>query len=172
MSDDTPLNDDEPRRDDGRREPTLTRMLGFPPAAALLPVPVGAFACSLILDLGAKVNTGPCSGYTYPSFLLLVIGVVTGLVAVTVSLPDLARLPRGSRSFRSGVRFILLWDAALLLFGVSAYLRHDRDTCVDVAGGPFALSVAGAVLTLAALTVGLRMIFARRPARPTPTRRP
>jgi uncharacterized membrane protein len=140
----------------------VARALGFPPAALAAPTAVGAFNSSIILDLGAKLNSAPCSGYTYPSFLLLTIGLVAGIVTVSVALPDLAGLPRPGEAFRSGVQQLLLWDASLVMFGISAYLRFDKDTCADVAWPPLLASAAGVVFLAVATVKGLRSLFASR----------
>jgi hypothetical protein len=149
-----------PDVDGAVRLPVLTRVLGFPPAAAVFAVALGAFACSLLFDLVALVQSAPYSDFVYPSFLLQVVGVVAGIVAVTLALPDLVRLRPNARAFRSGVRQLLLCDAALVCYGVSAYLRHGRDPGADVPAGVLALSVAGAVLLAVAAVMALRFVFA------------
>lgn len=139
--------------------PAVTRWLGFPPFGAIAPIAVGAFASSMLLDVAARSTRAPCSGYTYPAFLLLVIGVAAGIASVTLALPDLTRLPRSSALFTFGVRQVVLSDLAIVSFGVSAWLRHGADTCADPAWLPMLLSALGSILVATVVIAGLRTLF-------------
>jgi uncharacterized membrane protein len=137
----------------------LTRRLGFPLHALLMPIPIGALTISVGFDIASHLRAGPCSGYPRSAFLLLVLGIISGVVAGAVGLPDLVRLRDRSQVYRAGVRHVVLTDVALAIFVVSALLRRGSDWCRPVGALPLAISVVALLILLAGAVVGLRLTY-------------
>jgi uncharacterized membrane protein len=122
---------------------------GHPFHPILVTVPIGAWVCSLVFDIGSRIVDAP--GFlTQGSLWLVGIGVVGALAAALFGFLDLVAIPTGTPAFRTA-----LLHMSLNLVVVAAYIgnfvwRYDQyHNGLPVAVGPLVLSI----VTLAALTV-------------------
>jgi uncharacterized membrane protein len=74
------------------------------------------------------------------SFWLIGAGIVGAVVAALFGLMDLARIPRGTPAFRTGVAHLGLNSVVLVLYAVSFLLRRDHLDEGDVTVPAFVVS--------------------------------
>jgi len=122
---------------------------GHPFHPILVTVPIGAWVCSLVFDIGSYFADPP--GFLAQGSLWLIgIGVVGALAAALFGFLDLVAIPTGTPAFRTALVHMslnLVVVAAYIVNFVWRYGQYHSGT--QVAVGPLALSVA----TLAALAV-------------------
>jgi uncharacterized membrane protein len=123
---------------------------GHPFHPILVTVPIGAWVCSLIFDIGSHVAASPES-LAQGSEWLIGIGVVGAVGAALVGSLDLIAIPSGTRAFRVGLIHMLLNVAVTVCYVVNFAWRHNSDhaTSPAVGWGPLVLSL----ISLAALSV-------------------
>ena len=114
---------------------------GHPFHPILVTVPIGAWVCSLVFDIGSQF-------VDHPGFLnkgsewLIAIGVLGALVAATVGFLDFLTIPAGTSAYRTA-----LVHLTLNLFITAAYVlnflwRHGTYQRPEaVGGGQLALSI-------------------------------
>jgi uncharacterized membrane protein len=138
------------------------RVLGFSPHGLLSALVLGAFFCCSAFDVAAHVAPEP---YTYPrsSYWLLVLGLLTGAVALATGIVDQWRLDPDSPAAAAGRRHQVVAYAALGLALVSFLLRRRTDFIDEVPVAIVLLSVASLLLLVVSWGQGARL--ARRPGR-------
>jgi uncharacterized membrane protein len=97
---------------------------GHPFHPILVTIPIGAWACSLIFDIGTRVHSDGSRPLTDASYWLIGIGVVAALLAAVFGLMDLVRIPRGTRALRVGLAHMTLNVVVVGLFIGNFLWRH------------------------------------------------
>lgn len=122
---------------------------GHPFHPILVTVPIGAWVCSLVFDIGSQFVDQP--GFlNQGSEWLIAIGVLGALVAASVGLLDFFTIPTGTSAYRTAVVHLTLNLSITAAYVVNFLWRHGTYERPDaVGGGPLAL----AVVSLAALGV-------------------
>jgi uncharacterized membrane protein len=129
--------------------PALAGPYGHPFHPILVTVPIGAWICSLVFDIGSHA-AGTGRPFAQSSMWLIAIGVVGALVAAAVGLLDLLAIPRGTLAFRTGLTHAGLNVLVLAGYVVNFLWRHSGyDTVAAVPAGQLVLSA----ITLAVLSV-------------------
>ncbi|MGV0834184.1 DUF2231 domain-containing protein [Mycolicibacterium thermoresistibile] len=122
---------------------------GHPFHPILVPVPIGAWVCSLIFDIASHLVDRP-RFLAQGSAWLIAIGVLGAVAAALIGFLDLIAIPRGTRAFRVGMVHMALNLAVTVAYIVNFAWRHSsypQETAV--APGPLVLSA----LSLVALAV-------------------
>lgn len=120
---------------------------GHPYHPILVTVPIGAWVCSLVFDIGSHIVDDP--GFlTQGSEWLIAIGIVGALIAAAVGLMDLLAIPRGTAALRTALIHMSLNLSVTVAYLVNFLWRHGSyDDGDSVSAGPLILSaVALAVL--------------------------
>lgn len=133
---------------------------GRPLHPTVAAVAIGAWVCALGFDLVSQV-ADTAWVYARGAYVLTAIGVVVGVVAATIGLVDLVRVPRATPAFRTGVRHLLAMDGCLVLFSISFLIRRtsDFEWHDPVAVVPMATSIAGLVLLAVGTWFGTRLSY-------------
>lgn len=121
---------------------------GHPFHPILVTVPIGAWASSLVLDIGSRVVDQP-EGLARGAYWLVGIGILGALVAALFGLMDLLTIPRGTKAFRTGVTHMALNLTVVVLFAISFAVRHS-DGATDKTGGT---AITLSVVALALLSI-------------------
>lgn len=99
----------------------LTGPYGHPFHPILVTIPIGAWAASLVFDVGALIVDDPgflARGVAW----LIALGVLGALAAATVGFLDLLGIPTGTRGFATGLQHMsLMLVVAGALGGKLAY---------------------------------------------------
>lgn len=137
-------------RSRGKRPATvLAGPYGHPFHPMVVPVPLGAWVGSVVLDVASLMVTDG-RGLAEASVWLLGIGLVAAVVAAGLGLLDLTRLPTGTRVFRIAVAHMAAMLTATGLFAVGFVVRLLRAEQEAAGVGDIVLSV----VALALLGVG------------------
>jgi uncharacterized membrane protein len=122
---------------------------GHPVHPILVTVPIGAWVCSLVFDLGSHA-TDQARVLAVGSQWLIAIGLIGALAAAMVGFLDLFAIPTGTPAFRTGLVHMGLNLAVTAAYaGNLAWRLAAGNPAGGVPAGPLALSVA----SLAALAV-------------------
>jgi uncharacterized membrane protein len=122
---------------------------GHPFHPILVTVPIGAWVCSLVFDIGSRIVDRP--GFLHEgSEWLIAIGVLGALAAAGVGFLDWFAIPTGTSAYRTGLVHLTLNLSVTAAYVVNFLWRHDSYQRPEaVSGGQLALSV----ISLAALGV-------------------
>ena len=122
---------------------------GHPFHPILVTVPIGAWVCSLVFDIGSRLVDRP--GFLNEgSEWLIAIGVLGALAAAGVGLLDWFAIPTGTSAYRTGLVHLTLNLSITAAYVVNFLWRHDSYQRPEaVGGGQLVLSV----ISLAALGV-------------------
>jgi uncharacterized membrane protein len=137
----------------------LTGPYGHPFHPILVTVPIGAWVCSVVFDIGSRVSSAP-SFLAKGSAWLIAIGVLGALAAAMIGFLDLMGIPTGTRVFRTG-----LLHMALNLVVTGAYVGNFlwRDgfgaPSGDVATGPLVLSAVSLVVLAVSGYLGGKLAY-------------
>ena len=123
--------------------------------ALLVTLPVGALGCSVLFD--AASHLARQIEFARPSFWLVTVGLVAGVVAGLAGLGAATRLPHGSPARRLMVRHLVVTDVALALFAGSLVTRRGTLPTQSVGWGSIALSVLGLVLLVWGAGLGAQL---------------
>ncbi|HZQ30638.1 MAG TPA: DUF2231 domain-containing protein [Mycobacterium sp.] len=120
---------------------TLAGPYGHPFHPILVTIPIGAWACSLVLDIASHVVKNP--GFlNQASEWLIAIGVLGALAAAMIGFLDLVAIPSGTPAFRTGLLHMTLNLAVTTAYILNFVWRHGTYTNgAAVALGPLILSV-------------------------------
>ena len=115
---------------------------GHPFHPILVTLPIGAFVCSLVFDVGTRLNAPHGNSLVYGSYWLIAIGIVGALVAAVFGLVDLLAIPRGTKAFRTGLTHLVLNVVVVVLYAVNlAWRKDDWDVAQKVHASQILLSV-------------------------------
>lgn len=153
---------DGPPSTDQVQPSPLAAKLGFPPHAFLTGFPMGMLAAATAFDIASQFTATPCSDFPRPAFWLIGLGLVAGVVSGFFGIVDLVRLPSNSAAYRAGTRHVVITDAALLLYGISLFLRRGSDYCASIELLPFAASLVGFTLLVVGIALGARLTYTHR----------
>lgn len=118
---------------------------GHPLHPILVTVPIGAWVASLVFDLASRWAGEP-EVFVKASFWLIGIGVVGALVAAVFGLLDLLTIPRGTRTFTTGIAHMALNLIVVAIYAVDFALRRGQLEQAPVPLGPLTLSVVALAL--------------------------
>jgi uncharacterized membrane protein len=143
------------------KQPTtvLAGPYGHPLHPALVAVPIGAWVCSVILDLASRFADDGADA-AHAAWWLLGLGVLGALVAATIGFLDLVAIPTGTRAWRTGLLHMACNLTATVLFALGWFLR--RDDVAPSAGtesGHLVLSVVALVLVSAGGYLGGELAY-------------
>ena len=129
---------------DAKRPRTaLAGPYGHPFHPVIVPVPIGAWVSSVVLDIAALATDN--AALAEASWWLIAIGIVAALLAAVLGLLDLSTIPRGTKAFRTGVIHGALNVAVVALFAVGFSIRY--------AHGTGSVPTSGLVISLVAVAV-------------------
>jgi uncharacterized membrane protein len=129
----------------------LAGSYGHPLHPLLVTVPIGAWTCSLVFDVGSHV-TGDPAFLARGSLWLIGIGVVGALAAASAGFLDLLAIAPGTPAFRTALVHMTLNLAVTLAYVAGFGWRMDDRT---VGAGQLALSaVSFAVLAVSGFLGG------------------
>jgi uncharacterized membrane protein len=100
------------------------KLLGHPIHQMLVPIPAGLFIVGAVLDIVHAFH--PATWIPTVSYWNIAIGIVCALVAAIFGAADLIKVPAGTRAKRVGVMHGSGNVAAVILFAVALWIRHDR----------------------------------------------
>ncbi|MBL8774586.1 MAG: DUF2231 domain-containing protein [Acidimicrobiales bacterium] len=123
-------------------------------------VAIGAWVCALGFDLISQL-ADTAWVYARGAYVLTGAGVAVGVVAATIGLADLVRVPRDTPAFRTGVRHLLAMDTCLVLFAVSFLIRRgsDFEWHDPVAPLPLVVSLIGLSVLAFGVWLGTRLAY-------------
>jgi len=130
------------------KQPTtvLAGPYGHPLHPALVAVPIGAWVCSVVLDIASRfLDAGATASHA--AWWLLGIGGLGALAAATVGVLDLFAIPSGSRAWRIALTHMTFNLAATVLFAVAWLVRRpDVAPAEGTSNWHIALSLAALAL--------------------------
>lgn len=132
---------------------------GHPVHPILVTIPIGAWVCSLLFDIGSRVAEEP-EHFSHGSYWLIAIGIVGALAAAVFGLLDLLTVPRGSGAWRTGLLHMGLNVATVVLFAVAFVWRYgERPEPGEVSIAQMALSVVALALLGASGYLGGKLAY-------------
>lgn len=126
---------------------------GHPFHPILVAIPIGAWVASLVFDLASRWAGEP-EVFVRASFWLIGIGILGALVAAVFGLLDLLTIPRGTRTFTTGLAHMALNLIVVALYTVGFALRRGQLEQDSVALGPLILSIVALALLAASGWLG------------------
>ncbi len=126
---------------------------GHPFHPILVTVPIGAWVASLIFDL-ASYWAGESEVFVKASFWLIGLGVLGALVAAVFGLLDLLTIPRGTRTFTTGLAHMALNLTVVAIYTVGFAARRGQLEQEAVALAPLTLSIVALALLAASGWLG------------------
>jgi uncharacterized membrane protein len=125
---------------------------GHPFHPALVAIPIGSWAASLIFDIANLVHSAGSASLLNGAYWLIGLGVVGAALAAVFGLLDLLTIPRATRAFRIGLTHMSLNLIVVAIFVVAFFWRHASLSAspapVKVQAGQLALSIVGIGLLL------------------------
>jgi uncharacterized membrane protein len=129
---------------------------GHPFHPILVTVPIGAWVCSLVLDVASHVAaTGPA--LAIGARWLIGLGVLGALAAATVGFLDFFGIPSGTVARRTAVIHMVLNLSVTVAFAVDFAIRAGDHG--PVGGGPLALSVVAVAVLGVSGALGGKLAF-------------
>jgi uncharacterized membrane protein len=117
---------------------------GHPLHPAIVPLPIGAWVCSFLLDVASRFAAAP-PWLGDASRWLIAIGVAGALLAASVGFLDLMAIPTGTPAFRTGLLHMTCNLVAATAYVVNVALRG--------AGRPALWAIVLSAVSLALVTV-------------------
>lgn len=136
----------------------LSGWYGHPVHPAVVSVPIGAWAASVVFDVASHLVDDP-EFLVRAAAWLLVIGLAGALLAGLVGFLDLVAIPTGTRAFRTGLLHAAVTLLATAVFLVDALLRRTASSTAPTATVPLALSVVGLLVLFAGGFLGGELVF-------------
>lgn len=99
------------------------KFLGHSVHQQLIVLPLGLLGGAVAFDLLALALDH--EQLAVVAFWTMIAGIITGLIAAPFGTIDWLAIPRGTRAKRIGMMHALANVVALILFGISAWLRYD-----------------------------------------------
>lgn len=137
----------------------LSGPYGHPFHPILVTVPIGAWVCALVFDIGSHIVDAP--GFlTRGAEWLIAIGVLGALAAASVGLLDLFAIPTGTPAMRTGLLHMSLNLTVTAAYVGNFFWRHGSYTGGDpVAAGPLALSAVSLALLAVSGYLGGKLAY-------------
>jgi uncharacterized membrane protein len=148
---------------------------GHPLHPFMVPLPIGAFVSSLILDILTWTRPGELPWLVDGAYWLIGIGLIGAGVAAVFGLLDLLRIPRQTRSRRIALTHAALNFGVAVLFLIGyAWRAGDHVELGKTGSGQLALSAVAVGLLVVAVVLGqtLTYRFGIRVDRPAADERP
>jgi uncharacterized membrane protein len=120
---------------------------GHPFHPILVTVPIGAWVCSLVFDIGSQFVGRP-EVLNEGSEWLIAIGVLGALIAATVGFLDFFTIPAGTSAYRTALVHLTLNLSITTAYAVNFWWRHGTYRRPEAVG---AGQMALAAVSLAAL---------------------
>lgn len=121
---------------------------GHPLHPIAVTVPIGAWVCSLVFDVAARIVDDP-DFLVRGSLWLIAIGVLGALAAACLGFLDLFAIPGGTRAHRTALVHMSLNLTVTVAYALNFWWRQADSGSAEVSGGQLVLSV----LSLLALGV-------------------
>lgn len=143
-----------------RPKTVLAGPYGHPFHPLLVPVPIGAWVSSLVLDVGSQYVGDP-GDLARTSFWLIAIGIISALLAAVLGVMDLLAIPRRTTPFKVGMTHMTMNLLIVGVYGANLWWRlaefGEFDTAV--AAGPLALNAAAVALLLVSGWLGGHLAY-------------
>ena len=136
--------------------PVLAGPYGHPFHPMLVTVPIGAWVCSLVFDVAARLVRHP-HPLAVGAQWLIAIGVLGALAAATVGFLDFFTIPSRTPAHRVAVAHMLLNLAITVAFAGNLAWRVQAPSAT--AAGPLALSLVSLVALGVSGTLGGRLAY-------------
>lgn len=134
------------------------RIGGHPLHPALVHFPIAAWTLALIGD-GVYLATGDPTWWRV-AYWAIVGGVVTGLLAMTAGMAELATLPQAHRAWRSVNWHMSLMGSAWTLFTINALLRDVHSPATSTSAGSLAaLTLLSFLLLIVGGHFGAKLVY-------------
>jgi uncharacterized membrane protein len=144
----------------GMRLIALAGPEGHPLHPFVVPLPVGAFVSSLILDILTWTRPGELPWLVDGAYWLIGIGLIGAGIAAVFGLLDLLRIPRHTRPRRIAVTHAALNVAVGTLFLIGYAWRAGDHVDLDKTGsGQLALSAVAVGLLVVAVLLGQTLTY-------------
>ncbi len=134
------------------------KLLGHPLHPAIVHFPVAAWTATLVTDvLALAVGSSFWNGV---SEVLLAVGVLMALAAMTAGFMDLVALPAGGTAQKAALRHMYVMAGAWTIYAIDLLLRFFS-SALGAAGGwiGLALSASGFVALAAGTHLGARLVY-------------
>lgn len=143
-----------------RRRASAATAAGRPWHPLVAAIALGTWTCATAFDLVSQ-RADAAWVYERGALLLTGLGVASAMIASLFGLADLARLPRGTPTFSTGVRHLVLMDVAMVVFATSFALRERSDFAwhAGTAPAPLALSAMGLTIAFGGALLGNRLTY-------------
>jgi uncharacterized membrane protein len=122
---------------------------GHPFHPILVTVPIGAWVCSLVLDIASR-TADDGGDLARAAYWLIGIGIIGALAAALFGLLDLLAIPNRTRAQRVGLTHMAINLVVVGLFVASFIWRASRDAFAPTSDGMFVLS--GIALVMLAIS--------------------
>ncbi|MGB3409691.1 MAG: DUF2231 domain-containing protein [Microthrixaceae bacterium] len=135
---------------------------GHPFHPLLVTIPIGAWVCTVALDIASKISEG--RAYARPAVWLCAVGIVAAVVAAVFGLIDFRRLTKGTKAHQAALTHLVLMVTVLVLFVVSFILRRSGSESSSylsdgTATGAMAVAIVGLVLLAVGGWFGGRLVY-------------
>lgn len=128
---------------------------GHPFHPLLVPLPIGAFASSLIFDILTRTRAQGLPYLVDGAFWLIGIGLTGALLAAVAGVVDLRAIPRRTPAFATACTHLTLNATTVVLFAAGYAWRAGDHVALDkTRWGQLALSAAAVTLLIAAIWLG------------------
>jgi len=133
---------------------------GHPLHPFVVPLPIGAFVSSLILDILTWTRPGELPWLVDGAYWLIGIGLIGAGVPAVFGLLDLLRVPRRTRSRRIALTHAALNVGVAVLFLIGYAWRAGDHVDLDKTGsGQLALSAVAVGLLVVAVVLGQTLTY-------------
>ena len=144
----------------GMKRSVLAGPEGHPFHALLVPLPVGAFVCSLIFDVLTRTRTDGLPYLVDGAFWLIGVGLIGALAAAVFGVLDMVAIPRRTPPYRTAVTHLTLNGAAGVLFLVGyAWRAGDHVELDQTRWGQLILSAVAVAVLIAAVWLGQKLTY-------------
>jgi uncharacterized membrane protein len=125
----------------------------------LVTVPIGAWICALVFDIGSHVVDKP--GFlTQGAVWLIAIGVLGAVVAAMAGFMDLFAIPTGTGAYRTALVHMTLNLCVTGAYVGNFFWRHgDYPNGHPVSGGQLALSAVSLAVLSASGYLGGKLVY-------------
>ena len=143
------------RRRAGRRGGAASAAFRHPLHPALAHLPIGAWICSLLFDIGSRLASRP-AGLAEGAAWLIAIGVVGALAAAATGVADMRLIRPGSPAFRTATAHMALNVSLIFAYVVNFAWRYRSHALrAPVSTGALAFSA----VCVAVLGLGGRLAY-------------